>query len=78
MLEYYTWGLYLFPIVNSFVFASKIDKFKTYPDGHIYHVYTNMDHEQWSKNSNNAYCKEYNKSTNIYYELEKTEFSLFF
>ena len=72
------WGLYLIPIVNSFIIASKIDKCEIYPDGHVYHIYNNLYHEQWSKNcNNNVYCKECNKFTNVYYELKSDKFSIF-
>ena len=71
------WGLYLIPFVNSIALISKANKCETFPDGNIYHIYIDMNDEQWSKNKNLGTCSECRKFVNTYYQLEKKESDIF-
>ena len=70
-------GLYFVPIVNIAFWANKGIKHIFYPDGFIYHVYINGNHEKWSKHSQSDYnkkkCDECCRFENDYYELESRE-----
>ena len=71
------WGLYFVPIVNIGFWANKGVKHIIYPDGYIYHVYINGNHEKWSKHSKDSYnrkkCDECSRFESDYYELESRE-----
>ena len=66
------WGLTILPIVG--LFGIKGIKTIIYPDGCVYHVYTEGYHEKWSRNNKNSNnlkkCDNCSKFVSTYYQLE--------
>ena len=70
------WGLYLIPIISNALLASRVNKCNKFPDGNIYHVYIDVFHEQWSKNSRSGKCANCYCFNDTYYQLESSELDL--
>ena len=63
------WGLYFIPGIGQGLLVGRGIKSIIYPDGLVYHVYTDGRHEKWSKHNKDCYNKEKCDSCNNYVEL---------
>ena len=63
------WGFYFVPVIGVGLLAGRGVKSIIYPEGLVYHIYTEGRHEKWSKHSKDCYNKEKCDSCNNYVEL---------